>query len=293
MKVQRNVTYAAAAEALRAALAKAEELGVGAGVVVTDKGGEIVAAGKTERAGAKAWRGGLMKATAAAGLGRSTEDFLEQRLKKDEVLWRAMSANPETFLVPGGVPLIYDGVAVGAVGVSGGHYADDAKVAQAGADRFAELAAQRCGGRRMTATDDAPAAVVHFDHHAASSPLTRGRRSPSCAGAAPSLAATPTTGSGSSPGTRTSGGSPSTTRRSHPPRRSSSHPRRTPSRSRSRSRWTRPSSSSTARSCSRCSRRRRRIGSTRSSSTSPTAASTTSSSTARPTSSTTSPTRCR
>ena len=141
VKVQRNVTYAAAVEALRAALAKAEELGVGAGVVVTDTRGEIVAAGKTERAGAKAWRGGLLKATAAAGLGRSTEDFLEKRLKQDEVLWRAMSANPETFLVPGGVPLIYDGVAVGAVGVSGGHYADDAKVAQAGADRFAELAA--------------------------------------------------------------------------------------------------------------------------------------------------------
>jgi uncharacterized protein GlcG (DUF336 family) len=146
VKVQRNVTYAAAAEALRAALAKADELGVGAGVVVTDTRGEIVAAGKTERAGPKAWRGGLPKATAAAGLGRSTEEFLEKRLKQDEVLWRAMSANPETFLVPGGVPLIYDGVAVGAVGVSGGHYADDAKVAQAGADRFAELAAQTGDG---------------------------------------------------------------------------------------------------------------------------------------------------
>ena len=145
MKVQRNVTYAAAAEALRAALAKAEELGSAPASSSPTRSGEIVAAGKTDRAGAKAWRGGLMKATAAAGLGRSTEDFLEQRLKKDEVLWRAMSANPETFLVPGGVPLIYDGVAVGAVGVSGGHYADDAKVAQAGADRFAELAAEGGG----------------------------------------------------------------------------------------------------------------------------------------------------
>jgi uncharacterized protein GlcG (DUF336 family) len=142
VKVQRNVTYAGAAEALRAALAKADELGVGAGVVVTDTRGEIVAAGKTDRAGAKAWRGGLLKATAAAGLGRSTEEFVEKRLKQDEVLWRAMSSNPETFLVPGGVPLIFDGATVGAVGVSGGHYADDAKVAQAGADRFAEIAAE-------------------------------------------------------------------------------------------------------------------------------------------------------
>ena len=139
MKVQRNVTYAAAAETLRAALAKAEELGVGAGVVVTDKQGEIVAAGKTERAGAKAWRGGLMKATAAAGLGRSTEDFLEQRLKKDEVLWRALSGNPDAMFVPGGFPLLVDGKSVGGVGASGGHYDDDAKVAKAAADRFTEL----------------------------------------------------------------------------------------------------------------------------------------------------------
>jgi uncharacterized protein GlcG (DUF336 family) len=145
VKVQRHVTYAAAAEAVAAALAKAAELGVNAGVVVTDARGEIVAAGKTEGANARAWRGGLLKASSAAGIGRSTEDFLEQRLKQDEVLWRAMSANPETFFVPGGVPLLYEGKPVGAIGVSGGHYADDAKVAQAGADRFAELAAEAGG----------------------------------------------------------------------------------------------------------------------------------------------------
>jgi glc operon protein GlcG len=142
VRVQRHVTYAAAAEVLGAGLAKADELGVNAAVVVTDSRGEIVAAGRTEAVGAKAWRGGLMKATSAAGLGRSTEEFVEQRLKQDEVLWRAMSANPETFFVPGGVPLLFEGKPVGAIGVSGGHYADDAKVAQAGADRFAELAAQ-------------------------------------------------------------------------------------------------------------------------------------------------------
>jgi uncharacterized protein GlcG (DUF336 family) len=141
VKVQRQVTYAGAKAALEAALAKAAELGVNAGVVVTDSRGDIVAAGKTEGAGARAWRGGHLKATTAAGLGRSTEEFLEKRLKQDEVLWRAMSANPETFIVPGGIPLLYAGKPVGGIGVSGGHYADDAQVAQAGADRFAELAA--------------------------------------------------------------------------------------------------------------------------------------------------------
>jgi len=56
-------------------------------------------------------------------------------------LWRALSTNSDAMFVPGGVPLMHDGAPVGAVGVSGGHYADDAKVAQAVADRFAELSA--------------------------------------------------------------------------------------------------------------------------------------------------------
>lgn len=135
----RHVTYAAAAESIQAGLAKARELGMNAGIVVTDAIGEIVVAARTDGANPRAWRGGLAKATVAAGLGMSTEAFLEKRLKQDEVLWRAMSSNPDTFLVPGGVPLVVDGRPVGAVGVSGGHYGDDAKVAQAVADRYAEL----------------------------------------------------------------------------------------------------------------------------------------------------------
>lgn len=141
VRVVRHVTYAAAAEALTAGVAAAAELGVRAGIVVTDATGEIVAAAKADGANPRAWRGGLAKANAAAGLGMSTEAFLEKRLTKDEVLWRALSPSPDAMFVPGGVPLVYDGRSVGAVGVSGGHYDDDAKVAQAVADRYAELVA--------------------------------------------------------------------------------------------------------------------------------------------------------
>jgi uncharacterized protein GlcG (DUF336 family) len=141
VSVEQHVTYAAAMEVMAAALAKGEEMGVKVGVVITDARGDIVAVGKNERAGGQMWRGGLMKATAAARLGRSTEDFVEQRLKQDEVLWRAMSGLPELFLVPGGIPLIHNGVTVGAIGVSGARYVEDTVVAQAGADRFAEISA--------------------------------------------------------------------------------------------------------------------------------------------------------
>lgn len=139
VRTVKHVTYEAAAEAIRAGVDRARELGVRAGIVVTDANGEVVTAAKLDGANPRAWRGGLAKANAAAGLGMSTEAFLEKRLTKDEVLWRALSGNPDSMFVPGGIPLLHDGKAVGAVGVSGGHYGDDAKVAQAVADRFAEL----------------------------------------------------------------------------------------------------------------------------------------------------------
>jgi uncharacterized protein GlcG (DUF336 family) len=146
VRTVRHVTYEAATETLRAGLDKAAELGLNVGIVVTDATGEVVAAARTDGAGPKTWRGGLMKATVAAAMGRSTRDFIEQRLKGDEVLWRAMTASPDTFLVPGGSPLIYQGKSVGGVGVSGGHYNDDERVANAAAARFSELAATAVEG---------------------------------------------------------------------------------------------------------------------------------------------------
>ena len=81
------------------------------------------------------------RATGSAGLGISTEMFLEKGLTKDEVFWRALSNNPDNMFVPGGIPLKVDGAVVGAVGVSGGHYADAAQVAHAVVDAFDVLMA--------------------------------------------------------------------------------------------------------------------------------------------------------
>jgi uncharacterized protein GlcG (DUF336 family) len=116
-------------------------MGINAAIVVTQGTGEIVAVASTPNGNPRGWRGGLAKASVAAGLGMSTEKFLEKRLTKDEVLWRALSNNPDNMFVPGGIPLKVDGAVVGAVGVSGGHYEDDVKVAQAVADAFDALMA--------------------------------------------------------------------------------------------------------------------------------------------------------
>lgn len=136
---KRHITYAAASRIVGAGLETAQSMGINASIVITQGSGEIVTVASTPGANPRGWRGGLAKASVAAGLGVSTEFFLEKRLKQDEVLWRALSNNPDNMFVPGGVPLESDGHVVGAVGVSGGHYEDDARVAQAVADAFAVL----------------------------------------------------------------------------------------------------------------------------------------------------------
>lgn len=146
VKTQRHVTYAGALTAIEAGLEKAAELGINIGIAVTDANGELVACARTDGANPRAWRGGMAKANVAAGMGIPTETFLEKRLKKDEVLWRALSGNPDAMFVPGGYPLLAGGRSVGGVGVSGGHYDDDAKVAKAAADRFAEIVDADSGG---------------------------------------------------------------------------------------------------------------------------------------------------
>lgn len=139
LNTKSHITYAAAAEVIGAGLEKAAELGVNASIVITEGSGEIVTVASTPGTNPRAWRGGLGKASVAAGLGVSTEFFLEKRLTQDEVLWKALSNNPDRMFVPGGIPFKADGQTVGAVGVSGGHYDDDVKVAQAVVDAFDQL----------------------------------------------------------------------------------------------------------------------------------------------------------
>jgi len=64
-RTQRHVTYEAAADALRAGLAKAAEIGINVGLVVTDASGEVVAFGRMDGANPRAWKGALGKATVA------------------------------------------------------------------------------------------------------------------------------------------------------------------------------------------------------------------------------------
>ena len=138
---QTHVALAPAMDALQAGLAKARELNIRVGIAIVDTNGHTVVAVRMDGSGGRADEGGRGKAVLAAGLGVSTADFIENRLKHNEALWRAMSSRPDSFIVQGGFPLKYNGRSVGGVGVSGAKHEEDSQVAEAVANRFAEIAA--------------------------------------------------------------------------------------------------------------------------------------------------------
>ena len=140
-----QVSYHAAHASIGAGLDECARIGMNCAIVVTDPSGEMVAVARTDGASGNTYRGALGKAKTAAVLGCATEEYLQRRLMHDEVLYRALTADDETFLVPGGFALIVDGEIVGGVGVSGGLHADDAKVARAAMERFESLLAGEPG----------------------------------------------------------------------------------------------------------------------------------------------------
>jgi len=133
---QDRVTYKGAMAAINAGIAKADDLGLQATISVVDVSGGIVAVARMDGPSASTVNAATGKATYSGTRGRSTEEFIETRLKHDDVLFRAVSQNPTTFLVPGGYPLLVEGNCVGGVGVSGGKYQDDVKIAQAAVAGF-------------------------------------------------------------------------------------------------------------------------------------------------------------
>jgi uncharacterized protein GlcG (DUF336 family) len=121
---------------VEAAIAAAEDLGIAVTICIADRGGSDVALARLPPTHAGTLAAARGKAHFAATRGRTTENFVEERLRGDDVLWRAVTEDPDTFLVPGGMPLVVDGECVGGIGVSGGKYVDDVKIAEAGIAAF-------------------------------------------------------------------------------------------------------------------------------------------------------------
>ncbi|MDA5192562.1 GlcG/HbpS family heme-binding protein [Govanella unica] len=99
-------------------------------VVVVDPGGHIIAAARMEGAGFLSLKTAHKKARTAAGMGFPTE-AIAHMAAEDPLIGEALHGDPDFFILPGGIPIVKDGRAMGAIGVAGGIYHQDQAVATA------------------------------------------------------------------------------------------------------------------------------------------------------------------
>ncbi len=121
------VTLDAAKKALEAVESAAASLGMVVSIAVVDDGGHVVGLHRMDGVGAGTVEIAIGKAKAAALFKTETKNF---QAGLDAGVTSLLSLGVVTF--GGGVPVVYDGAVIGAVGVSGGAPEQDAEAALAG-----------------------------------------------------------------------------------------------------------------------------------------------------------------
>ena len=125
-----NLTLEAASAALAAGVAAAKEMGIPMSLVAVDRAGQVLSSARMNGASAmtmdiafkKAWTSAMASAPTAYVMGFVTSD---------QGSTISMPHVDNFSVVAGGLPVMVDGVCVGAVGVSGATAELDLKVAEA------------------------------------------------------------------------------------------------------------------------------------------------------------------
>jgi glc operon protein GlcG len=123
------LTLAGAKAVADAAAAEAKKTNAGGSIAVVDDGGNLLYLERLDNTFAAAANISIAKARSAATFRRPTSVF-EEAIKNGRL---SLVANPELLPLQGGVPIMFDGQIVGAVGVAGANSAqqdeDIAKIA--------------------------------------------------------------------------------------------------------------------------------------------------------------------
>lgn len=125
----RTVSSDGAMRALLAAQAEATAKGWLMSIAVVDPAGELLAFARMDGASPASIQNALGKARTAARFRRTTQVYDSLVSNGRTSLLNFENMTP----LEGGVPILIDGVVVGAIGVSGATAAQDAEVARAGA----------------------------------------------------------------------------------------------------------------------------------------------------------------
>lgn len=117
--------------AITGAAAKAKQLGFRMSIAICDESALVKAVLRMDGANEATLQIAQDKAYTSASFGSATHavwDFV----KNDPPLANGFATVPRVIVFGGGYPILEDGVVIGAIGVSGGHYSDDMEVARAG-----------------------------------------------------------------------------------------------------------------------------------------------------------------
>ena len=130
----RRLTHAGAREMMTAALAKAREAGIAVSVAIVDPGGHLILLERMEGGRFHTVHSATTKAVCAASSRRATgpRGAQAQPLDVAHALGLALAAGAERWTaMEGGYPVLVDGECVGGIGVSGGDWQTDERIARA------------------------------------------------------------------------------------------------------------------------------------------------------------------
>ena len=130
----KRLTNAGARKIMAKATAKAQEAGIPVTIAIVDAGGHLVMLERMEGGRFHTVHSATTKAVCAASNRRGTgsKGAVGQSLDVAHAIGLALAAGPERWTaMEGGVPIIVDGQCIGGVGVSGGDWETDLRIAKA------------------------------------------------------------------------------------------------------------------------------------------------------------------
>ena len=130
----KRLLHAGARKMAATAIDKAREAGIAISVAITDAGGHLVLLERMDGGRFHTVHSCTTKAVCAASNKRATSarGAQAQELDTAHAIGLALAAGPERWTaMEGGCPILVDGECIGGIGVSGGDWATDERIAQA------------------------------------------------------------------------------------------------------------------------------------------------------------------
>ena len=129
----KRLSYAGAKKMMAAAIAAAEEAGIAASVAIVGAGGHLMLLERMDGGRFHTVHSSTTKAVSSASNKRPTsaKGAQAQVLDTSHALGLALAAGPERWTaMEGGFPIIIEGECIGGIGVSGGDWATDERIAR-------------------------------------------------------------------------------------------------------------------------------------------------------------------